>query len=875
MKEKENKVYAYEDALAASMEYFSGDELAARAFLDKYALRDNDLNLLENTPKDMHRRMAKEFARIQKKKYSGTGIKPLSEDEIFAYFDKFQKIVPQGSPMYGVGNVFQFISLSNCFVIESPADSYGGICKADEELVQISKRRGGVGGDITEFRPSGAITHNAAHTSTGLIPLMSRYSNSIREVGQNGRRGALMLSVDIHHPESVKPKPDGFVGEQIVVNKGDTDGREIHSTTEWYDPKDLDFATVKYDAKMVTGANISIRLSDEFLTAVDNNTDFEQRWPTDVKNPVISKQTNANKAWKKIVRSAWQMAEPGLLFWDNILRESPADCYAKFGFRTLSTNPCGEIPLSAYDSCRLMVVNLFSFVVNPFTKKAYFDYESFYETVKVIQRLMDDLIDLEIEKIEQIIEKIGNDPEDEEIKSREKNLWKKMLKACKNGRRTGTGITALGDTLAALDIGYGSDEGIEETERIYQTLKFGAYASSVEMAKELGAFPIWDHELEKDNPFLNRIENEFVILAPSNVKRKSVSKEHSYPVIDGKKIYADMKKYGRRNIALLTTAPTGTVSLQTQTSSGIEPQFSIAPYTRRKKGNPGDVNFRTDYVDQNGDNWMEFPVYPPKVQKWIEISGETDLAKSPWAGSCAKELVWTQRVKLQAAAQRHVDHSISSTINLPADVTVDQVDEIYRTAWKAGCKGITIYRDGCRSGVLIENNSKKQKKSVSERPETLPCDVYHIKAKGEEYFVLVGLLDGEPYEVFAGKNGMIAKNIHTGTLVHRAKKYDAVFEDGVLTDVAEYLSDEEEAITRMVSTALQSPGVDINVIVHRLQKTKGNLFGFARAMARALGTYVKDKEEKLTGEVCPNCNNNLIRQEGCIKCPGCSFSKCG
>jgi ribonucleotide reductase alpha subunit len=545
---------------------------------------------------------------------------------------------------------------------------------------------------------------------------------------------------------------------------------------------------------------------------------------------------------------------------------------------------CGEIPLSAYDSCRLLLLNLFGFVKNPFTKDAYFDYAEFYKVTQVAQRLMDDLIDMEEEAIMGIIEKIQNDPESEAIKCRELSLWQNILDACRNGRRTGTGITALGDALAAMGIAYGSDYGIEVTETIYKTLKFGAYRASVDMAKELGPFKVWDHELEKDNPILNRIKDEIILLNDDS----STETEHLLRVkkILGSEIWNDMKKYGRRNIALLTTAPAGSVSLETQTSSGIEPQFMIDPYTRRKKGNPGDVNFRSDFVDQSGDHYMEFEIYPPKVAEWMRITGETDINKSPWRGSCAGEIEWTQRVKLQAAAQRHVDHSISSTLNLPHDVTVEKVDEIYRTAWKAGCKGITIYRDGCRTGVLVKKDEKKdaviQKTNAPKRPIELPCDVYHIKAKGEEYFVLVGTLGEkkEPYEVFAGKNGMIAKSVKSGVVTKRSRgKYDAVFDDGnEIKNVADFLSDEEEAVTRMVSTALRH-GADVTFVVHQLEKTKGSLIGFAKAMARALKNYVPDEDRQKqqdTGEICPQdgCGGKIVRSDGCYYCVSCGYSKC-
>ena len=540
------KTFTYQEALDASIKYFNGDELAAKVFIDKYALRNENMDLVESTPDDMHRRIAREFARIEKKKFKS----PLSENEIYDLLKGFDRIVPQGSPMYGTGNKYQFISLSNCYVVESPLDAYGSIMEADENLVQIGKRRGGVGIDISHLRPSGAPTKNAARTSTGVVSFAERYSNSIREVGQAGRRGALMITLNVHHPDI------------------------------------LEFAKVKRDLTKVTGANISIRLTDEFLSAVDKDEEYEQRWPIESSSPTISKKVNARSIWNIIVENAHHMAEPGLLFWDNIIKESPADCYSDCGYKTISTNPCSEIPLSAFDSCRLMLLNAFGYVENPFTKKAKFNFEKFNKDAEICQRLMDDLVDLEIECIERIIEKISSDPEPKETKHREVSLWKKIKEAALNGRRTGTGATAIGDALAALSLQYTSEDGIAMTEEIYKNLKLSAYRSSVKMSKEIGAFPVWDWEKEKDNPFLSRIKDE----DPS--------------------LYEDMKKHGRRNIALLTTAPAGSVSILTQTSSGIEPQFMIDPYIRRKKGNPGDVGFRSDFVDQNGDHWMEFKIYP-------------------------------------------------------------------------------------------------------------------------------------------------------------------------------------------------------------------------------------------------------------------------
>jgi ribonucleoside-diphosphate reductase alpha chain len=892
MASKEQTVYSYEEALDASRSYFNcdmndpSDNLPAKVFLDKYALRDNDGNLVEKTPEQMHRRIAKEFARVEKKKFK----KPLTEDQIFALIDKFAKIIPQGSPMYGIGNYFQTISLSNCFVIGAPLDSYGAILQADEMLAQISKRRGGNGVDIENIRPAGTITHNAARTATGTIPFCTRYSNTIREVGQNGRRGALMISQNIHHPESVIPWDDdcyspGYDGKEYDVEVNDPGGMGVFKiSSRYYNPKKLDFASMKYDKRKVTGANVSLRLTDEFLSAVEKGEKYQQRWPVnEKKNPRFERWVDARAVWDKIIYGAWRTAEPGVLFWDNIIRESVADCYAKCGFKTVSTNPCGEIPLSAFDSCRLLLLNLFGFVKNPFTKDAYFDFKEFYETTQIAQRLMDDLVDLEEECILSIIEKIKSDPEPDSVKLREVEMWGNILKACRDGRRTGTGITALGDALAAIGIGYGTDEGVAMTERIYKTLKYGAYVSSVEMAKEVGTFPVWDHELEKDNPFINRFRGDALDLSPSNTPIDAAREW-----VSGDWVWNEMARYGRRNISLLTTAPAGSVSLVTKimnsygSSSGIEPQYDIKPYMRKKKGNPGDKDFRVDSVDQNGDHWMHFEVVPAAVKDWMLVTGESDLAKSPWHGQCASDLDWTIRVKLQAAAQRHVDHSISSTVNLPADVTVEKVKEIYNAAWKAGCKGITVYRDGCRSGVLVRSDQPKEEKEdgiqithAPKRPSELPCDVYHIKVKGVEYFVLVGLLGGSPYEVFAGKNGMIGKSVKAGTLTKMARgKYKAKFDDGTeLDSVADHIDDEQEAVTRMVSMGLRH-GADIQYVVHQLEKVKGDLTSFSKAMARALKKYIPDGISA-QGEVCGQCGSDaMVRQEGCLTCKNCAWSKC-
>lgn len=940
-------MFTYDEAYNLSLEYFGGDELAAKVFIDKYALRDVDGNLEESTPRDMHWRISRELARVERKKY-GSGA--MSEEEIFEYLDGFKKIIPQGSPMYAIGNYVQFSSVGNCFVIDSPADSYGAILKADQELVQISKRRGGVGVDISRIRPAGHRTANAARSSTGIVPFMDRYSASIREVGQDGRRGALLVSCCVHHPQI------------------------------------LDFVTAKQDQTKVTGANISVRLSDEFLKAVKDNTDYEQRWPVDSPTPQVSRMVNARSIWMKIIELAHATAEPGLLFWDTIKRESPADCYDDF--QTISTNPCclstnqsylvrtdaglveikdvtkddlvwindekqwartegyieqgialtykiilknniefiatgnhkfkksnglltnvwelwpgdkleaengdpieilsvephgecevgclivpghgrftvngiisgnSELPLSSNDACRLLLLNLFGYVVNPYTDEAYFNFEQFYQDAQIAQRFMDDITDLELEAIDRILRKVEKDPESDEIKQVELDLWRRIRKSCEVGRRTGTGITALGDTLAAIGIQYGSEASIRVTEEIYKTLKLGCYRSSVDMAKKLGPFLVWDYEKEKDNPFLLRIADE------------------------DPQLYSDMKEYGRRNISLLTTAPAGSVSIMAQTSSGIEPVFMLN-YTRRKKINPSDAGTRVDFVDQNGDKWQEFTVYHPKFKTWMEVTGKSKVEDSPYYKSCAEEIDWTQRVRLQALANRHLDHSISSTLNVPEDATVEQVAEIYETAWEAGCKGITVYRKNCRTGVLVENktdagvnDSKSITKTVAvKRPKDLRCDVYHATAGGKKFFVLVGLLGEEPYEVIAGEH-TLPRSIDHGVCTKIKKgTYRLLDDDGevILENAVDHCSDDQEALLRMVSTSLRH-GADIQFVVEQLEKTRGNLYSFAKMLARNLKRYIPD-DTPVSGAACPECDlESLVRQEGCVTCSNCGYSKCG
>ena len=1195
----EPKVYTYNDAMKKSVEYFEGEDISAKTFLDKYALKDKQLQLMEDEPKKMFDRIARNIAEVEKTKFKN----PLTYEQIYEYIDGFNRIVPQGSPMAGIGNPFQYVTISNCYVVESPLDSYGGICKTDEHVVQISKRRGGVGTDISNLRPNGSSTTNAAQTSTGIIPFMERYSNSIREVGQSGRRGALMLTLSIHHPEV------------------------------------LDFAKAKRDLGKVTGANISIRLSDEFLDAVKKNKKYEQRFPVDAKpgEAEISRMVNAKEVWMEIIENAHATAEPGLLFWDRIISESPADCYADFGFTTTSTNPslrkgtlvstnkgsipienlvgdneikvrnirgewhscnafvsgtdkqlmkitfsnnqfvyctpehkwpilnssnniinpqtrkvnkkrtdelkrqdkiyfpsfdnpidnvncdytfddgfvvgwnigdgwtsyhktnkskqygfifsqedmdsgigdrvlsytnsiartsstlrrdhdsksfaycttdnavlesfegkglthkrdgipssifsgnveyikgfidglfsadgyvrledkisncgiilvsshekivldvqkllsfygirsnirksqnnkhsfpngktynkiytrydlvisginvrkfskyfslsnkskqiklddisnkiftknkkgrseyandrqylsiktiektdiyedvyditvhddthtfhmetgisgnCGELPLCPYDSCRLLLLNLFTYVKNPFTKDAYFDFEWFKSDAIIAQRLMDDLIDIELGMIDRIINKIKKDPEPDFIKKRELDLWTSMKKACEEGRRTGTGITALGDALAALGIKYGTKKSIDMTEDIYRSLKLSCYRSSVEMAKELGPFKIWDPKLERNNPFLLRIKEE------------------------DPELYRDMNKYGRRNIALLTTAPAGSVSILTRTTSGIEPCYQTS-YKRRKKINANDKNTRVDYVDQNGDSWQEFEIYHPKIKMWMDITGETDIEKSPWFGCCAYDIDWRNRVKLQAAANLHVDHSISSTVNLPEDVTVEEVAKIYETAWESGCKGITVYRKNCRSGVMVDNTSQEKhfitKTQAPKRPKVLPCDIYHTISKGEEYFVIVGVLgDNDPYEVFAGKHdGEIRRSLKRGS-IHKVKrgKYCLIEESGdmVLEDISKTIGEDQEAITRLISSSLRH-GCDVGFIVHQLEKTKGDMMSFAKAISRVLKKYIQEGT-KIHGESCKKCGADLVREQGCVACKSCGWARC-
>lgn len=742
----ERQTYTYDEAFEASLQYFKGDELAARVWVNKYAVKDSFGNIFEKSPEDMHWRIANEVARIEAKYKNG-----LNAQQLYELLDHFKYIVPQGSPMTGIGNDFQVASLSNCFVIgiDGAADSYGGIIRIDEEQVQLMKRRGGVGHDLSHIRPKGSPVKNSALTSTGLVPFMERYSNSTREVAQDGRRGALMLSVSIKHPDS-----EAFIDAKMTEGK-------------------------------VTGANVSVKLDDAFMQAAVNGTPYKQQYPVDSDQPVFTKDIDASALWKKIVHNAWKSAEPGVLFWDTIIRESVPDCYADLGYRTVSTNPCGEIPLCPYDSCRLLAINLYSYVVNPYTKEAYFDFDLFKKHVALAQRIMDDIIDLELEKIEKIIAKIDSDPESEEVKEAEKHLWEKIYKKSGQGRRTGVGITAEGDMLAAMGLRYGTEEATEFSEQVHKTIALEAYRSSVNMAKERGAFAIYDSEREKNNPFINRL--------------KEADPE----------LYEEMKKYGRRNIACLTIAPTGTTSLMTQTTSGIEPVF-MPVYKRRRKVNPNDPQTHVDFVDETGDAFEEYIVFHHKFVEWMTVNGydptkrytqeEIDklVEKSPYYKATSNDVDWLMKVKMQGRIQKWVDHSISVTINLPNDVDEALVNRLYVEAWRSGCKGCTVYRDGSRSGVLLSTKKdKKDKKEelppckpptvVEVRPKVLEAEVVRFQNNKEKWVAFVGLLDGHPYEIFTGlqddEEGIsLPKSVTTGRIIKNIdeegnKRYDFQFEN--------------------------------------------------------------------------------------------------
>jgi ribonucleoside-diphosphate reductase alpha chain len=812
------KIYTRGEALNETLKYFDGDELAANVWIDKYALRDNDDNLLENNPEQMHWRLAKEFARIEKDKFKT----PLSEETIFECFDRFRYCIPQGSPMFGIGNDYQVVSLSNCYFLDTPLDSYADILRIDEQLIQISKRRGGVGICLDNLRPIGTPTKNAGKTSSGIIPFMERYSNSIREVGQQGRRGALILILNVKHPE--------------IMN----------------------FIKVKNDKTKVTGANISVKITDEFMTAVKNNEDFELCWPLDSKNPTIKSKIKAREIWNELIKNSHEHAEPGILFWDTIEKETPSDVYAEY--KSKGVNPCSELILGNLDSCRLMLMNLYSFVDNPFTNKSKFNYEKFEKYSRLCQRLMDDMVDLESEKIQKIIEKIESDPEPIHVKERELKLWKDILKICNDGRRTGTGTTGLGDTLAALGIKYGTKDSVEAIDKIFTAMKLSIYRESVEMAKELGTFVGWNKTLDSKSDFIKRIKKE------------------------DSQLYNDLLTYGRRNVGLMTCAPAGSVSLLTQTTSGVEPLFQTA-YIRRKKIT--DKNTKADFVDAKGDRWQEFTIYHPKIKEWMKVTGESDIKKSPWYGCCAEDLDWKKRIETQSIMQKNICHSISSTVNLPNDVTVDKIKEIYEYAWEKGLKGITVYRKGCRDGVLItkDDNTEKDDKIVKtnapKRPKTLPCDIYHIKITKKldkirhfDYMVLVGLWgDGSPYEIFCMENGQYKGKSIKGAITKETKgNYHLLMDDGTeIKNITKDTTENEDALTRMVSTALRH-GVDIHFIVEQLGKVEGaDLFAFSKSIARALKKYIKDGT---TGETCEKCGLKLVFENGCFICKGCGNGKC-
>ena len=824
-------MYTFEQVIKASTEYFGGDELAANVFATKYALTDGNGVFLERTPDDMHQRIAGEFARVENK-YPN----PMSEKEIYSLLKGFKFIVPQGSPMSGIGNNNQIQSLSNCFVVESPHDSYGGILKTDQEQVQIMKRRGGVGFDISSIRPQGLATSNAAKTTDGIGVFMERFSNSCREVAQGGRRGALMLTVSVHHPD-------------------------IET-----------FVNIKRDLTKVTGANISIRLSDEFMNAVENNSDFELRYPVEGNDDkLVSRTTDATELWEKIIGSAHTAAEPGLLFWDNVLNYTPAQAYSEDGFHTVSTNPCSEITLSAYDSCRLLLLNLTSFVKNPFTENSTFDFDLFNDYSQKAQRLMDDLIDLELECVDKIVSKIESDPEPASVKSAELELWRKIKTAAVNGRRTGLGITGLGDTLAMLGMTYGSQESIEATDKIYKQLCLSSYTSSCLLAKERGAFPVYNFEKEKDHLFIKK-------LFESSPELRELHRQH-----------------GRRNIALTTTAPCGSVSMLTQTTSGIEPAFMLK-YTRRKKVNPNDPDASVDFVDDLGDKWQEFDVYHHGFKSWMEATGLTEIKDSPYNLATANEINWEAAVDVQAAAQNWVCHAISKTINLPGDVTVDDVKKVYWRGWKQGLKGVTVYRDGCRSGVLVSSESRRNESHNSvvevinapKRPETLECEIHRTQVKGEAWTILIGMMGERPYEVLGGKSELIeiSSSYSRGKITKRsrktmASKYDLHFgENGsevVVKDIVKVFDNPDYAgFTRVISLTLRH-GAPIQYIVEQLQKDRdSHLFSFAKVISRVLKKYIDDGTVPGGSKVCPECGaeGSLKYQEGCVTCTSCGYSKC-
>ena len=853
------KTYTYDEAYKASLEYFAGDELAARVWVSKYAMKDSFGNIYEQSPEDMHWRLAREIARIENK-YPN----PMSEREVFDLLDHFRYIIPAGSPMTGIGNDHQIASLSNCFVIgiEGDGDSYGAIMRLDEEQVQLMERRGGVGHDLSQIRPKGSPVANSALTSTGLVPFMERYSNSTREVAQDGRRGALMLSVSIKHPDS-----EAFIDAKMTEGK-------------------------------VTGANVSVKIDDEFMQAAVEDKPYTQQFPIDSDNPIVKKDISAKQLWEKIVHNAWKSAEPGVLFWDTILRESIPDCYADLGFQTVSTNPCGEIPLCPYDSCRLLAINLYAYIKNPFTPEASFDFDLFKEHVAKAQRIMDDIFDLELDKIDLIMDKISHDPQSDDIKHAEYHLWEKIKDKSSKGRRTGVGITAEGDMLAAMGLRYGTEEATTFSVDVHRTLALTAYASSVKMAQERGAFAIFDAEREKNNPFLLRIKEA------------------------DPQLYSDIMTYGRRNIACLTIAPTGTTSLMTQTTSGIEPVF-MPVYKRRRKVNPNDADVHVDFVDEVGDSFEEYIVYHKKFLEWMRVNGidtekrytqeEIDelVARSPYYKATANDVDWLMKVRMQGAIQKWVDHSISVTVNLPNNVDEALVNRLYVEAWRSGCKGCTIYRDGSRSGVMIAVSKKDKKKkaaaqpandkvtalanvlAVTEtRPRELECDVVRFQNNREKWVAFVGLLDGYPYEIFTGlqddEEGIaLPKTITKGRIIKQVnpdgtKRYDFQFENkrGYKTTVeglSEKFNPEYWNYAKLISGVLRyrMPIDHVIKLVGSLQLNDQSINTWKNGVERALKKYIVDGTAA-KGQVCPVCGQEtLVYQEGCLICKNCGASRCG
>lgn len=856
----ESKTYTYQQAYEASLKYFDGDELAARVWATKYALKDSFGHLYELTPDDMHRRIAREIARIEKN-YPN----PLSEDRLFELMSHFRYIVPQGSPMAGIGNNFQVGSLSNCFVVglDGEPDSYGGILKIDEEQVQLMKRRGGVGHDLSHIRPKGSPVKNSALTSTGLVPFMVRYSNSTREVAQDGRRGALMLTVSIKHPDA-----ESFIDAKMEEGK-------------------------------VTGANVSVRIDDAFMQAAVNGTTYHQQYPINSDKPLYEKDIDAAKLWSKIVHNAWRSAEPGILFWDTITRESVPDCYADLGFKTISTNPCGEIPLCPYDSCRLIAINLYSYVKNPFTPEAYFDFDLFAEHVACAQRMMDDIIDLEMEKIEKILDKIKSDPETQEVKTTELNLWNKIRNKTLKGRRTGVGTTGEGDMIAAMGLRYGTAEATDFSVSVHRALAIAAYGSSVQMAKERGAFEIYDAKREENNPYINRL--------------REASPE----------LYEDMIKYGRRNIACLTIAPTGTTSLLTQTTSGIEPVF-MPVYKRRRKVNPSDKDVHVDLVDENGDSFEEFIVYHHKLVTWMQINNipvrhdytqeelNAIVEKSPYYKATANDVDWVNKVRMQGEVQKWVDHSISVTINLPNDISEEMVNKLYVEAWRSGCKGCTVYRDGSRTGVLValtDSDKKKEEEKekaateesasrymaeeehILKRPVELEADVVRFQNKKEKWIAFIGLIDGRPYEIFTGiaddDEGIFCpKSVTKGKIIKAigedgVKRYDFQFinKRGFKTTIeglSEKFNPEFWNYAKLISGVLRygMPIPQVLKLVSSLELDSQSINTWKMGVERALKRYIHNGEA--AAERCPNCGQDtLVYQEGCLICTNCGTSRCG